>query len=175
MGTHQSSELFADALEETKSVVFGESSEEVLDSVVLVTAGELLELSDDRGLVASGQSRGAQDAGKLSILLQGFGQADESFGSGLEGRRLRCSSILNDEQMHPVSFSDPPSLHFHNTHFSGSPSTSFIDVQLQSKSYQSGGIGAVDAEEGDWRLDRRSSWGSVRAQSHNSAGRGLLR
>lgn len=93
--THQLAELCANTLEKSQAVVLGERVEEVLDGVGLVlTTGVLLELSDDSGLVLSGEGRRLHDVGELWVLNVDLREGAEGLGHGLERLRLHGSSVL---------------------------------------------------------------------------------
>lgn len=94
MGAHQSTELLADTLEGTETVVLGQSLEEVLEDVGLVGTGNLLELLDDLLLVGNGQGRSVEDGDQLGVGLQGLAKGSDSLGGLVEGSGLGGSSVL---------------------------------------------------------------------------------
>lgn len=81
---HNLSELLANTLQETQSVVLSESLEEVLDSL-RVAAGLLGQLVHNGGLVLGGQGRSSKDRGQLSIPLDDVVEVGESLGGRIEG------------------------------------------------------------------------------------------
>lgn len=94
VSTHQSRELLGDALEQTETVVLGQSLEEVLDDVALV-AGELLQLLDDLLLVADGEGGRGDDAGQLAVGLEGLTESGEGLGGRVESGSLGRGSVLD--------------------------------------------------------------------------------
>jgi hypothetical protein len=94
VGAHQSTELLADTLERTETVVLGQSLEEVLEDVGLVGTGNLLELLDDLLLVGNGQGRSVEDGDQLGVGLQGLAEGSDSLGGLVEGSGLGGSSVL---------------------------------------------------------------------------------
>jgi hypothetical protein len=94
VGAHQSTELLADTLEGSKTVVLGQSLEEVLDDVGLVGTGNLLELLDDLLLVGNGQGRSAEDGDQLGVGLQGLAEGSDGLGGLVEGSGLGGGSVL---------------------------------------------------------------------------------
>ena len=72
-----------------------QGAQEVLDGLVTGRRTHLLlELGNDGGLVGIGKSRGAQDRGELSILLDQVSEGRNSLGGGLERRGLHGGSVL---------------------------------------------------------------------------------
>lgn len=98
MGTHQNTELLADTLEGSETVVLGQSLEEVLEDVGLVGTGNLLELLDDLLLVGNGQGRSAEDGDQLGVGLQGLAESSDSLGGLVEGSGLGGSSVLEQRK-----------------------------------------------------------------------------
>ena len=94
VSTHKGIELLANTLQNTQPVVLGQGVEEVLEDVTLVTARELLELSNDLLLVSSREGRGADDRGQLAVRLQGLAETSEGPGDLVEGRGLDGGSVL---------------------------------------------------------------------------------
>lgn len=93
-GAHQLLKLLADALQETQSVVVGQSLEEVLDGLVLLGSDVLLEDGDDGLLVLLGQSGCQKDLCKLGVLVVYIVEGGQCLGGGVEGGGLDCSSVL---------------------------------------------------------------------------------
>jgi hypothetical protein len=98
VGAHQSTELLADTLEGSETVVLGQSLEEVLDDVGLVGTGNLLELLDDLLLVGNGQGRSAEDGDQLGVGLQGLAEGSDSLGGLVEGSGLGGGSVLQQRK-----------------------------------------------------------------------------
>lgn len=94
MSAHQGSELIADTLEGTETVVLGESVEEVLEDTSLIGTGDLSELLDDGLLVGDGEHRGAEDRDELLVSLDGLAEAGDSTGSLVESSGLGGSGVL---------------------------------------------------------------------------------
>ena len=97
VSAHQGSELLADTLEGTETVVLGESLEEVLDDtglVGLVGTCNLEELIDDSLLVLVGKHRGAEDGDELLVTLEGLAEVGDSTGSLVESSGLGGSGVL---------------------------------------------------------------------------------
>jgi hypothetical protein len=94
VGAHQGSELIADTFEGRETVVLGQSLEEVLEDVGLVSTGNLLELLDDLLLVGNGQGRSAEDGNQLGVGLQGLAKGSDSLSGLVEGSGLGGSSVL---------------------------------------------------------------------------------
>lgn len=97
VGAHESSELLADGLEGTETVVLGQSDEEVLQDVTLVGTGNLLELSNDLLLVGVGQGGSTEDCAQLLVSLQGLAEVGDGLGGLVEGSGLGGSSVLYRE------------------------------------------------------------------------------
>ena len=78
-GANQSLKLLANAGEYAKTVVLGQSLEEVLHSAAFIrTTGVLLELSNDLRLVAGRQAGSVEDGAESCILLEDFAEALKS-------------------------------------------------------------------------------------------------
>lgn len=99
VGAHQGTELLADTLEGSETVVLGKGLEEVLEDVGLVGTGNLLELLDDLLLVGNGQGRSAEDGGQLGVGLQGLAEGSDSLGGLVEGSGLGGSSVLEGSKV----------------------------------------------------------------------------
>lgn len=95
VSAHESTELLADGLQGTETVVLGQGEEEVLEDVALVGTGDLLELGDDLELVVVGEGRGTEDGTELGVGLQGLIEGSDGLGGLVKGRRLGGSSVLN--------------------------------------------------------------------------------
>lgn len=85
VGAHEGSELLADSLEGTETVVLGQSDEEVLQDVALVGTSDLLELSDDLLLVGVGEGGSTEDGDQLGVGLQGLAEVGDGLGGLVEG------------------------------------------------------------------------------------------
>lgn len=94
MSAHQGSELLADTLEGTETVVLGESLEEVLEDTSLIGTGDLSELLNNGLLVGDGKHRGAEDSDELLVSLDGLAEAGDSTGSLVESSGLGGSGVL---------------------------------------------------------------------------------
>lgn len=94
MSAHQGSELVADTLEGTETVVLGESLEEVLEDTGLIGTGHLSELLDDSLLVGDSEHRSAEDGDELLVSLEGLAEAGDSTGSLVESSGLGGSGVL---------------------------------------------------------------------------------
>lgn len=94
MSTHKGTELLANALQNAQPVVLSQGVEEVLEDVTLVTARELLELTNNLLLVRSREGRGADDRGQLAVRLQGLAEDSEGPGGLVEGRGFDGGSVL---------------------------------------------------------------------------------
>lgn len=148
--THQLAELGADTLEKSQTVVLGESVEEVLDGVGLVLAtGVLLELSDDGGLVLGGEGRCLHDVGELWVLDIDLREGAEGLGHSLERLRLHGSSVLWEVN---VSIETCIMGQQADGQLQWSSTPSWAQCYRDELTYQSTGISAIEAEEGDRRL-----------------------
>jgi hypothetical protein len=94
VSAHQGSELLADTLENTKTVVLSESLEEVLEDTGLVGTGDLGELLDNGLLVGVGETGGAEDADELLVGLEGLAEVGDGTGGLVEGGGLGRSGVL---------------------------------------------------------------------------------
>lgn len=94
VSAHQGSELLADTLEGTETVVLGESLEEVLEDTSLIGTGDLSELLNNGLLVGDGKHRGAEDSDELLVSLDGLAEAGDSTGSLVESSGLGGSGVL---------------------------------------------------------------------------------
>lgn len=94
VSTHQSSELLADTVEGTETVVLGKGLEEVLDDTGLVSTGDLGELLNNGLLVGVAESGGTEDVDELLVGLQGLAEGSDGAGGLVEGRGLGGSSVL---------------------------------------------------------------------------------
>lgn len=98
--THQLSELVADTLQYTQSVVLGESVQKVLNSAGLVgTSHVLLEFLDNAGLVLGREGWCAEDLRKFGIFLHNTEEVREGGSGRIEGRRLSSGSVLWEDHM----------------------------------------------------------------------------
>jgi len=91
---HEGSELLADTLEGTETVVLGKGLEEVLEDIGLVSTGNLLELLNDLGLVGVGQGGSAEDGGQLLVGLDDLTEGSDSLSGLLKGGGLGRGSVL---------------------------------------------------------------------------------
>jgi hypothetical protein len=103
VSAHQGSELLADTLEGTETVVLGKGLEEVLDETGLVGTGNLGELRDDGLLVGIGQGGGAEDGGQLLVGLEGLAEVGDATGGLVEGSGLGGGSVLFKEWLEGFS------------------------------------------------------------------------
>lgn len=95
MRTHKGTELLANTLKSTQPIVLGQSVEEVLQDVALVSAtGELLQLGNDLLLVGGGEGRGADDGGELAVVLEGLAEGGEGLGDLVKGGGFGGGSVL---------------------------------------------------------------------------------
>lgn len=94
VSAHQGSELLADTLEGTETVVLGESLEEVLEDTGLIGTGDLSELLDNGLLVGGGEHGSTKDSAELLVSLEGLAEAGDSTGSLVEGSGLGGSGVL---------------------------------------------------------------------------------
>lgn len=99
MSAHQSSELLADTVEGTETVVLGKGLEEVLDDTGLVGTGDLGELLDDGLLVSVAESGGTEDVDELLVGLEGLAESGDGAGSLVESRRLGGGSVLFTDRL----------------------------------------------------------------------------
>lgn len=174
VSTHKGIELLANTLQNTQPVVLGQGVEEVLEDVTLVTARELLELSNDLLLVSSREGRGADDRGQLAVRLQGLAETSEGPGDLVEGRGLDGGSVLFIATTVLISFDAMLSLSsfflvffvfFCEIGSTERGSYSPVDTRKAHKdlnqrqtqkgrtAYQSSGIGAINTEQGHGSLD----------------------
>lgn len=172
MSTHKGIELLANTLQNTQPVVLGQGVEEVLEDVTLVTARELLELSNDLLLVSSREGWGADDRGQLAVRLQGLAETSEGPGDLVEGRGLDGGSVLFIATTALISFD--ATLSFSNFSWSSCFFAKSdqrrgeaipVDTREAHKdlnqgqtqkgraAYQSSGIGAINTEQGHGSLD----------------------
>lgn len=91
---HEGSELLADTLEGTETVVLGKGLEEVLEDIGLVSTSDLLELLDDLSLVGAGQGRSAEDGGQLLVGLDDLTEGSDSLSGLLKSGGLGRGSVL---------------------------------------------------------------------------------
>jgi len=156
---HQLAELMADALQETQSVVLGEGGEEVLDGVGLVLpAGVLLELGNDGGFVLGGEGWRKHDLGQLWVSAVDVVEGTEGLGDRVERLRLHCCGVLVSVSLAPHAVRYPPLAH-------GEQFWRYGGMQL---TYQSTGIGAIEAVEGHGWLRIDTGWGCVAADGRQS-------
>lgn len=94
VSAHQGSELLADTVEGTETVVLGKGLEEVLDDTGLVSTGDLGELLNNGLLVGVGESGGAEDVDELGVGLQGLAEGSDGASGLVEGRGLGGSGVL---------------------------------------------------------------------------------
>ena len=94
MSAHQGTELLADTLEGTETVVLGKSLEEVLDDTSLVGTGNLGELLNDGLLVGSAEGRSVEDVDELLVALDDLTEVGDGTGSLVESRGLGGSGVL---------------------------------------------------------------------------------
>lgn len=97
VSAHESTELLANTLQSTQTVVLGKGSEKVLQDIALIGTSNLLELDNDLLLVGVGQGRGTEDGGQLLVGLQGLTEGSDSLGGGVESGGLGRSSVLERE------------------------------------------------------------------------------
>jgi hypothetical protein len=95
VSAHEGSELLADGLKGTETVVLGQGEEEVLQDVTLVGTGDLLELGDDLELVGMGEGGSTEDGTQLGVGLQGLAEGGDGLGGLVEGGGLGGSSVLD--------------------------------------------------------------------------------
>ena len=186
---HQLGELLGDALEDAQTVVVGQGGEEVLDGRV-GGARLLLELGDDGRLVGGSQGRGAEDAGQLGVLADEVVECIQGLGGGLQGRRLGGRRVL-DLMAHVLAASFPgpgggkgrircsvreglllydPIGGCYGSSGDGSAHTGAWEEVVTP--YQGRGVGAVEAVDGDRRLDILGRGRGVAAR--RDAGKGSL-
>lgn len=94
MSAHQGSEVLADTLEGTETVVLGKSLKEVLEDTSLVGTGNLGELLNDGLLVGGAEGRSAEDVDELLVGLDDLTEAGDRTGSLVESRGLGGSGVL---------------------------------------------------------------------------------
>lgn len=92
MSAHESAELVNNTVDQSETVVLGHNLEEVLDC--LVGVGALDDLSNDAGLVFSGESRGRKNGAKLLVLGEGGLELLEGLIGALEAGGLRAGGVL---------------------------------------------------------------------------------
>jgi hypothetical protein len=94
VSAHQGTELLADTVEGTETVVLGKGLEEVLDETGLVATGDLGELLNDGLLVGVAQGGGTEDVEELLVGLQSLTEAGDGAGGLVEVGRLGGGSVL---------------------------------------------------------------------------------
>lgn len=159
----------------------GQGVQEVLDG--LVAGGRthlLLELGNDGGLVGIGESRGAQDGGELSILLDEASEGREGLGGGLERRGLHGGSVLlmahalvlhqSTFSIHPLNCCKAPDANLQPIGPMRVPrigSSAQMDFGENGWSYQSSGIGAIETVHSYRRSDFLGSSSGVAARRNS--------
>ena len=136
VGAHQNPVLFNDAVKQVEAVVLGQHLQEVLDG--LVRARHLQDLSNHKLLVPSLEGRRGEDVGELGVFVKGSLQVLECLVGGLKALRLCGCSVL---------------FFFFTCTSSITIGMLFSDDE-EGASYQRRSVGAVDAEEGNGRLER---------------------
>lgn len=165
MRTHQSSKLLNDTIDQTQAVVVRHNLEQVLDRLVLT--GGLHDLIDDGGFVLGIERRRGEDGVELLVLGQSSLQLLESLVGGLERRGLCARGVLHSRGIDFVSGARNVRWGFWQGHLSGGWPGRWVGGEGM---YESGGVIAVDAEEGHGRLDGSALVGGGGIVPHALAG-----
>ena len=86
--TNKRLKLLNHTLQQSQTVVLSQSSQEVLENLVLVAAGNGLQFLDDLLLVADTQSRCVENGGEFGVLFEDLAELSEGFGDRVEGGGL---------------------------------------------------------------------------------------
>lgn len=98
--THQCRELIAYTLQNSKPIILGQRSQEVLDGVPFVGPSCVLQkLLYNLRLIGRAQCRGLQDHRQFRVFLEDAREIRESLGSAVKSRGFHSGSVLNDSRV----------------------------------------------------------------------------
>lgn len=167
VSTHESRELLTDTIQLAQPVILSEHGEEVLHNTALVGADQLLQLLDDLLLVVGGEGGGADDGCELAVGLEGVAEDRQGAGGlvevgGFHGRDVLVAVSLFAFFM-PAGFVRDWVGGMEGR--KGGWSMDEVKGVSEEDAYQRGGVGAINAVQGQGGPDGFLGWGGIGPQA----------